>query len=209
MRGSLLSNLGSVRWDWWNMPSNVKGRLFTSSGEPVGRLLNLRRKYYPGGEFGLLAHLYECRFELQDKAGACVGHLVGPDSLARPYAWVLNAEGTVVASLAAQLCAPSVRVAGRRGSARYWFKASKAVDSVRFVVFRNGAVVGFMNPQMSTIRTSDGPDGGLLVRNDGPRRCTFTPFEALPEDLVDTFAWIALLAALCHRKHYLNSLWDD
>ena len=187
MTGSLVSSVSSVRWGggqvwtWWE-----KGRLFTSSGERVGRLIPRSSYHAPAGRFGLLGYLYGWQFELQDNAGACVGQLIGPPGPQRPYAYVLDAEGTEVASLAAELCAPSGR--------------SESVYPVRYSVFINGAKVGSIDPTMSAILEKGDGLTGLFIERRWRSRINISRSEALPEHLVDTFTWFGLLPALCHRK---------
>jgi hypothetical protein len=198
MTGLMLSSVSSVRWPvlTWKFPD--KGRLFTMAGEPVGRLIP-RHPMTPTKEslrwgWGPLAYLYQCRYELQDDAGACAGALIGPYDRSAPHAWVVDAAGKEMASLAADLSSPS--------------KWLHKVQPLRFVLFKDGTAVGSMDPQMKRGFAIGATVEALSIQKDWLRerftiwqRYTICRTRALTVHLGDTFTWFGIAAAICsHRE---------
>jgi hypothetical protein len=210
MTGSMLSSVRSVRWCPVRSLQPEEGVLFTIEDEPVGRLIP-RHSWrvlesvspMPPGDWGPLAYLYRCRYQVQDNDGACVGELHGPSSPFGPHAWVRDAEGKKVASLDAVLSFPPP--SGWRTKVR----------TQHFELIRDGAVVGSMDRKMSRVFASEVSVAGLCIEKDWRGRFTLSPTSALPPPLVDTFWSFALIAAICRGRrtlyHYNDGLrgWRD
>jgi hypothetical protein len=126
---------------------------------------------------------------VQDNDGACVGELQGPDRVSEPYAWVRDAEGREVASLAADLSLPS----GWRNK----------VHPLRFVLFSDGAAVGSMDPKMKRVFVSGAGEVALSIERTRRGRFALSSTSALPAHLVDTFWWFGLMAAVCRGRWLL------